>query len=378
MELEVSTAALSASAALYGLLALGVGRTLLSLLPPGRVGAHRPRELPETLIASLALGVWAVVTTQRLGAAWFEERDALVFSLAVGAALLAAARLATRPHAFVPQHVLPEPRRDLLALVFLGFVVLDSFGPFRLEPTVQRFFVSLTALAAAWTLFRAMECAGLPAWSAAVFAALLPLDADESLTAASVSLLVVLLCAGLVGWIRRADARDRSIAALATAASVGFDVRIALAGGLALLLTAHRNSRKDSVKTLVVASLAVGVPTLLALSDGTAKWSAPSEAAPFKTWLPLAKGLLALALGVFFARRRRALSAAEFFAPPGRELVALAFVWTLPLALAGLALRVPALSHGSFASADVATLARTLVPAALMFAALASVRPARP
>ncbi len=372
MELEVSTAMLA------GLLALGVGRVLLSLLPPGRVGSHRPRELPETLIASLALGGWALVTTQKLGATWLGSRDALVPGLAVAAALVGAARLATRPHAFVPQHILPEPRRNLLAFLLLGGVALDSFGPVRIELTLERWIVSFTALGAAWTVFRALECAGRPAWIAALFTIFLPLDADESLKAASLSLLVALLCTGLVGWIRRADARDRAIAALAAAASFGFDVRIALAGGAALLVTAHRNSRKESVKTLALACLVVGAPAWLALADASATWSVSSDATPLKRWLPLAMGALALTLGVVFARRNRSASPTEFFAPAGKELVALAIVWTLPIALAGLAQLVPALGHASLASADVAALARALVPAAVMFAALACVQPARP
>jgi hypothetical protein len=89
-------------------------------------------------------------------------------------------------------------------------------------------------------------------------------------------------------------------------------------------------------------------------------------------------GVLALALGVIFARRPRSASPTEFFAPAGKELVALAVVWILPIALAGLARLVPALHHASFASADVAALARALVPAAVMFAALACVRSVRP
>jgi hypothetical protein len=382
MGLEVSTAALSASTALDALLALGVGRTLLSLLPPGRVGSHRPRELPETVIASLALGAWTVVAARRLGVAWSGSRDALVLGLALAAALVGAVRLATRPHAFVPQHVLPEPRRNLLTFVWLGLVALDSLEPVWSDATAQSASLSLLALAAAWIVFRALECAGQPAWIAALCASLLPLDSRESLDSAGLSLIVALLCAGLVGWLRRADARDRAIAALAAAASVAFDARIALAGGVALWVTAHRNSRKASVKALVVASLAVGVPTWLVLSGESASWSTPwsvsTDATPLKRWLPFAMGALALALGVIFARRPRSASPAEFFAPAGKELVALAVVWILPIALAGLARLVPALHHASFARADVAALARALVPAAVMFAALACVRSVRP
>lgn len=100
------------------LAALFVGRTALSVLPPGRTGEHALGALPLTCAVSFGLGLailaaqlFAFVTCGLAVNAW---------TLLVPWVFVAAARLALAPGAMVPRHAPRRERAGLLALASTG------------------------------------------------------------------------------------------------------------------------------------------------------------------------------------------------------------------------------------------------------------------
>lgn len=85
-----------------------MGRVTLSLLPPGRLGSHRPGELPSTLAASLLLG-FVVTLVASLPAVLLGQSPLPIGTLAALALGVAVVRWITLPAAFVPS---PFPSVD--------------------------------------------------------------------------------------------------------------------------------------------------------------------------------------------------------------------------------------------------------------------------
>lgn len=370
--------------AAFALLPL-LGRLLLAYLPPGRVGSHRVQDLAETLYVSCLLGWWlgnvplelAIETLPQLLPAWV---------LPGGIALLALARLALRPHALVPQHELPRPRWGwlesslALALVAAGLWPLEDLLGLGSLVALERLAGAAVIVMASSNVARAVECAGRPT-AIGLGAALATLAPRSPLGSAGIpelfalQALVLFAATSVTGWLRRADPRDRALALFASGVLVGIDVRLGTAGLLATLLATHSNALKATFIAALLAVILVALPTCAAVVQGTAPFDDSS-------WV-LARwgnaGVLALPLGltvalvvaslIVRARERRAGSRG-LFAPPGREVGALALFCALPLALGALELVAPPLALPYAAPLGLPALARIVAPAAVFLGAI--------
>lgn len=201
------------------LLALGLGRVILSFFPPGPLGSHALGELPRTLAASLLLGLLAMQLHARL-------LDREPISLALATTLLVFVRLSTLPGAMIPprsdQSLAPKLGARLLllgacalpwlvehpnlssnlrclgalaqsALVLVldqALTVAKSEASALRSPTLRRALLCLWMLAFAWI------CTGLDTWAALAACAAV---------------------AWAVPWLRIADRRAGALSACACA-----------------------------------------------------------------------------------------------------------------------------------------------------------------
>lgn len=275
-----------------------VGRLVLSLLPPGRPGAHVPSEWASTWAASHALG--AIVIESQL--AWMDE---LVWWPWL---VLGIVRVLILPGAAKPRHEPAPPRIDkrvwigrglvLSAILWTGYdrsaveaTSLACLGGLLVEGSrcLRRRPEAGTALAGAWM------------WT---LAALPERVETEALVAIS------LAAVGSVAWNRRADGRGL---ALAMAGMVGlglFDssaLLIALLGPIALVAASAKPSRATAGQFAVGAWLLGGLPLLM-------------EGAPSLEWNavdPLGSGTAWAFAGLISLRWSQRPSP---FAAPHREL----------------------------------------------------------
>ncbi len=186
------------------LIQLGVGRVLLSLTPPGRLGGHRPIELPGTLGASYLLGELVFSVQGQFLASW--GRAEFGWQLAPWVVLLLL-RLATLPAYYVAG---AEPRHEerdggFWALVAIGIGLGLWLRP---EPRLVSFVFVVSHLL--WQARRKpigraalmVVCLGVSTWL-------------TGLEGVDVAGIFTALGAGfLIPWVRRNDLRGGMLAGL--------------------------------------------------------------------------------------------------------------------------------------------------------------------
>jgi hypothetical protein len=266
---------------LGGLLGLAlfafVGRVILSWLPPGEPGYHRPAKLPATWAASHLLGL---VTYHTLAVLLepFPMRIT-VLSLSVPFALLALVRWFALPGAMVPRASRPPTRsplaaRVLLALIAIALLVgptlvgddlsaargstklfeLHAFGAKTpLQEGVLHFVPRASLAALAIFVLHALEAVGVSALVRRLAVALLlttPALWTPRVVGGDEAVLLMLFgagCASALVWQRCADPRALVLAAIAFAAAPAYRpaaVPLGAAGLFVLCATTHANARK--------------------------------------------------------------------------------------------------------------------------------------
>jgi hypothetical protein len=281
------------------LLALGLGRLLLSFLPPGRLGSHGLHELPRTLAVSFLLGLLIV----RSYAAVFEMSPV---PLALVCALLVFIRLATLPGAMVPPQQQPaRTRQPAAALLLLAAVCLPWLV--RGEVSSLRTLNALAASALVLLLDGALEEVAARAWLrrsalCALMLALVWLSPSAARQAMPWGALGWLAGTGLAaGWFLRADRRQGALAALALAFGGDLELRtnaLLAAGALAILIACTAAPSRRWIATLSL--VAYGLRLLLA--NGALANELPEGLAVL-----LLPALPALLLAIMLALRIRAL-----------------------------------------------------------------------
>lgn len=363
------------------LLALAAGRTLLSLLPAGAAGSHAPRRLPETALLVAVLGSWLWLLSFALASFLGASIELMPLALV---SLLGLVRWRLGPHEFVPQHELREPRRGWLARLVLGLAIAASFTPLlRGESGPAALGCALIA-AIAWWIAHTLERAGRsPLGAALVASGLVAFDQRVVRSGAHAVLalqaLVVLAASGQVGWLRRADARERALALFASCATTLFAPLFAIAGLASSWATTHRNARKALRGATLLALTAVALPSLAASRQLDLGDSLTDGAADTSRYLQLAWVLAfsaAAALAGWRGGERRPAPLPGRPAPPSRELAALGILCALPL-LATLTLG-PYIAELSLGPAAVDLAACAVAPAAALLAGLVFVRAQAP
>lgn len=329
-----------------------VGRTLLSVLPPGAPGRMGPRALPLTWSVSHLLG-WSALTVQ---GAWLEGAFGPVSdaALLLPWAAVALSRVVTLPGAMVPRYerstqLSPATVGSIAVLVLASVAPLLAGGllgapvsettPSGRHVPVPSFFTSappppaliwqVAFVTLAPVLSRGLEVLRrVPVWRHLLVAALLLTPAVRSLAGrpecASAALLAGSVAASLA-WLRRADARGRAVGILLAAALPAFDpANLALAGTVLAALTvltplpARRRTALLSGAAWLIGARSAWRAGLAA--PGFAWLDLPAPA-PWLVWPAAA------ALGLVAATRTpRTAGRAR---PPGRELVYLALVIAL-------------------------------------------------
>jgi hypothetical protein len=364
------------------LLALGAGRTLLSLLPAGAAGSHAPRRLPETALLVALLGGWLWLLSFALASFLGESVELVPLALVSLAGLV---RWRMGPHEFVPQHELEEPRRNWLARLALGLALAASFAPLTRGESGPAAMGCAMLAALTWWLARTLERAGRSPLGAALVS--LGFVAFEQATVRSGALavfalqaLVALAASGQVGWLRRADARERALALFGACAAALFAPLVAIAGLASCWATAHRNARKALRGSTALALVAVALPSFaasrqLGLAEALAEGTTGATALPRLCVLAIAVG--AAALAGWRGGERRPAFAPERPAPPGRELAALAMLCGIPLLAAfalGPRLETLGLGPAVLGPASLELAACAVAPAAVLLAGLVFVR----
>jgi hypothetical protein len=371
---------------------LVVGRTLLSLLPPGAAGAHRPGEVPLTVATSLVLGVVGIVAP----ALWLERCGIRgVWGLSIFWTIVPLLRWTLRPHAFAPRGGWAEREtaasraallavcamaasplawapiegrdwRDALlrslALGALAAFVLHGLGQARRAALARRLVVLL--LLATPALQRHIEFPGLAAVVAAAMGA-----------------------SFLAAWLRRGDERAAWLSAIGFAILALFTNTAWIAGVAVLAFATHSNARRRVLIACALALLAIGVgvrgfgagpigflmlddastgpvseaevisePTLLRAIAQWRLWGA--------TWIALGLALTALALGVRGAQRATAPDR------PGRELVAVVVLAIATLGLHAIAHAFDSSYAGQMHDLDAARELALVLPAAALIVGL--------
>lgn len=359
------------------LLALAAGRTLLSLLPAGAAGSHAPRKLAETALLVALLGGWLWLLSFALASFLGESIELVPLAIVSWLGLV---RWRLGPHEFVPQHELEEPRRTWLARLALGLALASSFTPLVRGESGPAAIGCAILAALAWWLARTLERAGRsPLGAALVASGFVAFDQatvrSGALAVFALQALVALAASGQVGWLRRADARERALALFASCATTLFAPLLAIAGLASAWATTHRNARKALRGATLLALAAVALPSLAAsrqlglaeaLADGAADTSRGFQLAWVLTFTAAA------ALAGWRGGERRPAPEPERPAPPSRELAALGIFCALPL-LATLGFG-PYVAELGLGPAAVGLAACAVAPAVALFAGLVFVR----
>ncbi len=320
----------------FWLVTLGLGRLLLSCLPPGRIGGHRPAELPVTLAASFATGLVVVCAVS----GW----DAMIpgdLLSGTGLALLVLAvlvilvvRVATLPGAFVPGppsagHRAGRWHRSLRLAA--GLALLARFAPALLglartvEPEVQvvviPWIAALASVATALLIHQALELAGASeAEKSLVWIALAVLAwvAPPVLLHDRVVGAMFMLAGGassLFGWWRRADRRAGVLAAMLFATQIAILPQAWWPGAVglaALALWTHAGGRALALGASLGSLALLVVPLLLQpalLAADELRWlhlDWPTHLGTSAVLLALCTPLLVLGLSLLIASSRRA------------------------------------------------------------------------
>jgi hypothetical protein len=363
------------------LLALGAGRTLLSLLPAGATGSHAPRKLAETALLVALLGGWLWLLSFALASFLGQSVELVPLALV---SLVGLVRWRLGPHEFVPQHELEEPRRTWLARLALGLALASSFTPLVRGESGPAALGCAMLAALAWWLARTLERAGRsPLGAALVALGFVAFDQatvrSDSLAVFALQALVALAASGQVGWLRRADARERALALFGGCAAALFAPVFTIAGLAGCWATTHRHARKALRGATLLALAAVALPSLaasrqLGLAEALADEATGATAIARLYVLAIAG---AAALAGWRGGVRRPAFAPERPAPPGRELAALGILCGLPLLAAfalGPRLESLGLSPAFLGPASLELAACAVAPAAALFTGLVFVR----
>lgn len=363
------------------LLALAAGRTLLSLLPAGAAGSHAPRKLAETALLVALLGGWLWLLSFALASFLGESIELVPLAIVSWLGLV---RWRLGPHEFVPQHELREPQRGWLARLVLGVALAASFTPlFRGESGPAALGCALIA-ALAWWIAHTLERAGRsPLGAALVASGFVAFDQatvrSGALAVFALQALVALAASGQVGWLRRADARERALALFASCATTLFAPLLAIAGLASSWATTHRNARKALRGATLLALAAVALPSLAASRQLDLGEVVADGAADTSRGFQLAWVLTLTAAAALAGRRggeRRPAPEPGRPTPPSRELAALWIFCALPLlATLGFGPYLAALGLGP-AAVDLAACA--VAPAAALLAGLVFIRAPAP
>ncbi len=358
------------------LLALGAGRTLLSLLPAGAAGSHAPRKLPQTALLVALLGGWLWLLSFALASFLGESVELAPLALV---SLVGLVRWRLGPHEFVPQHELEEPRRTWLARLALGLALTASFTPLLRGESGPAALGCAILAALAWWLARTLERAGRsPLGAALVALGFVAFDQatvrGDSLAVFALQALVALAASGQVGWLRRADARERALALFGGCAAALFAPVFSIAGLAGCWATTHRHARKALRGATLLALAAVARPSLaasrqLGLAEALADGATGATALPRLYVLAIAG---AAALAGWRGGERRPAFGTDRLAPPARELAAVGILCGLPL-LAAFALG-PRLESLGLGPASIELAACAVTPAAALFTGLVFVR----
>lgn len=371
---------------LVGVLALCVllGRAILAQLPAGRIGAYARGDTLETLLVSAALGVWflavffpVVATELSFG------NSALGGTLVVAALLVLFVRPLLGPQSLAPQLDLPRQRRLWLRLLLAIPLAAPWWIPSVARPFGSPWVLLLTfqtaaVVAASFHLTRAVENTGRSVAAGTIVALATlwpssPIGSGGEFELSWLQMLAAFLATSLVGWLRRADLRDRALALFSAGIFAGFDLRLSVAGFVAITLATHPNARKSTLKAAALA-LGIGAAPLVWLSRNVSPWFDDSEwsLGNSNAKVALSLGIVVTLVGASVALRGRTRSDSPtgLFAPPGREVGALALFCALPLLWAGLEQAVPALALPELAPLELATLVRIVAPAAVFLAAI--------
>ncbi len=358
------------------LLALGAGRTLLSLLPAGAAGSHAPRKLPQTALLVALLGGWLWLLSFALASFLGESVELAPLALV---SLVGLVRWRLGPHEFVPQHELEEPRRTWLARLALGLALTASFTPLLRGESGPAALGCAILAALAWWLARTLERAGRsPLGAALVALGFVAFDQatvrGDSLAVFALQALVALAASGQVGWLRRADARERALALFGGCAAALFAPVFSIAGLAGCWATTHRHARKALRGATLLALAAVALPSLaasrqLGLAEALADGATGATALPRLYVLAIAG---AAALAGWRGGERRPAFGTDRLAPPARELAAVGILCGLPL-LAAFALG-PRLESLGLGPASIELAACAVTPAAALFTGLVFVR----
>ena len=359
---ELSTFA----AGLPGLLAVAIaGRFVLSLLPPGDVGSHAPRDWPLTWAASHVLGALVFGLLGGLALVW-SIHPAWLFALG-GLAIVA--RVFTLPAGMVPRHDPPAETPGgvgrflsiATALVIAWAGVAELRHPTEPGPARTATWIALVILIG-YGFERARRApAGrrcvLLIVACGAYALQATTPADEWLLA----LFFGAGCAFLIPWLRRADRRALALSALGFAACMPWRAHgwpLVAAGACGLIAWTPGASRATALRWSAATLASVGL-----LSIGLA-WVPVSDPAGSSSGRVLAlAALLVGAAGVLAGRARR--RNARGVDGPGRELAALLTI--LALAAVGLLLAADR-EHGLL----------PIAPCAVLIVGLSLVRSERP
>ncbi|MBI5433105.1 MAG: hypothetical protein HZA52_09775 [Planctomycetes bacterium] len=339
-----------------------VGRVVLSFLPPGELGAHKPSAWPTTWAASHLVGGVVLGAIETWAAFAGRALDARIGAGVL--AILLVVRWLTLPAAMVPRHTPVEERAGfatwLLRAAWLGALVSLELPPLPLADVIAAgVFVehalalarrrpwARAAVVLAWTLATATAVARGGALAVA------PQGASESALAAAAA------GAGWVAWRRRADQRSLALAALALAGLATREPWLAATAGLVAIAYTAAPVRRRAAITLVVAAVLVAAPHARALgphapalaprahalaldAESLAEAARSTVGVAFASWRArafwLAVAFALLATGLGFAGASRARRERRAVDPPERELAGLA-LWVVlaPLVAIGVA-----------------------------------------
>ena len=333
---QATSSSLPGAASLaYLAFVLGVGRLVLSLLPPGAAGSHDLAALPTTWAASHLCGLAALCLHGALLAAIGSPS---VWTLVVPWLALAALRFATLPGAMVPRHGVleerPEGRDRIVGRAALGATAACGAALLLLDPAAR----GAAAPGVAEALGRAVARLGAPPESAlpllvpctwfalwvllddglrvarrapsarrlvVLFTALVTLQLPTSI------LSIAFLGAGasfLIGWLRRADRRAACLSAASFAAcAASGQTLLGVAGALTLVVTGKRPQRAWAAGAAAAALLLVAWPAHELFARGAQ--TAPVGSAPGSVWLVVWLALLAALVTTRIAWERRARTA---------------------------------------------------------------------
>ncbi len=326
-----------------------VGRLLLSFLPPGEVGSHRLRDLPVTIATSYLLGLVA----QQAIASWAGLFDAQpnIWLVRVAWMLVLALRVLTLPGAIVPRGQVEHELGGTLTIVtWIACVVLVALG-FRYEVIFEGnpnqlerpYYVArdigentLNVGVLCILLDHGMRTArraplGRALAIATALVAALTFGAADGIASVSYGMLKPIGGAVFaIAWLRRADLRALTIAAILFARTGSWSAPSCLA---ILTLATPRTSVRRALGTAIGAFAVVGAPEVI---DSLRYEPDYSDLTLGRRLLEAWHSLLRLPLVAFVVLfvvaatcamiqrwRRSPTERSQRVDPPGREFVAL-------------------------------------------------------